>query len=193
RGTPSELTQTADGYLWVASAAGLLRFDGIRFVPWTPERGERLPGLRVIRLATGRDGSLWIATSGGVSHWKNGTLTNYSTGPGGAFAMFEDSRGHVWLGQPLVPETPQPLCRIIDLQGPCVSLTGVPPIQGITAIAEDAHGDVWIGGSAALVRWSGGSSTVFEASGPKHKSPPGVGALAPTAGRTLWGGIAKTR
>src|SRR5262249_60081560 len=65
-GTPSELTQTADGYLWVASSAGLLRFDGIRFAPWTPEHGARLPGSMLIRLATGRDGRLGIPTSGGL-------------------------------------------------------------------------------------------------------------------------------
>ncbi|HKE82438.1 MAG TPA: two-component regulator propeller domain-containing protein, partial [Vicinamibacterales bacterium] len=191
RGTPFEMTQTRDGYLWVASSAGLLRFDGVRFVPWPPEHGARLPGPNVFRLVTGRDGSLWIATSGGVGHWKNETLTNYSTGPSGAFAMFEDSRGHVWLGQPLLPETPQPLCRIIDLQAPCVGVPGVPPIHGIAAIAEDAHGDVWIGGSAALVRWSSGSSTVYEPSGLKSNSATGVDALVAMADGTMWVGIAK--
>jgi signal transduction histidine kinase/ligand-binding sensor domain-containing protein len=191
RGTPFEITQTGDGYLWVGSSTGLLRFDGIRFVPWTPEHGARLPGARIVRLVTGRDGSLWIATNGGVSHWKNGTLTNYSTGPAGAYAMFEDSRGQVWLGQPLLPETPQPLCRIIDLQRPCVSVPTVPPIQGITAIAEDAHGDVWIGGSTTLVRWSGGSPTVYGPTGLKNNSASGVEAIVAMADGTLWVGIAK--
>src|SRR5262245_43877143 len=30
------MSQTADGYLWLGSAGGLLRFDGQRFVRWTP-------------------------------------------------------------------------------------------------------------------------------------------------------------
>src|SRR5262245_46595970 len=169
RGTPYDVTQTQDGYLWVATSSGLLRFDGVRFVPWTPEYGARLPGSWVVRLAKGRDGGLWIATNGGVSHWKNEKLTNYPTGPYGAFAVFEDSRGQLWLAQPLVPETPQPLCRIIDDQAHCLSVPGVPPIHAIGAIAEDAHGDIWIGGSSTLVRWSGGGSTVCEPVGVQNK------------------------
>ena len=191
RGTPYDMTQTQDGYLWVATSAGLLRFDGVRFILWTPEHGARLPGSWVIRLLAGRDGSLWIATNGGVGHWKNETLTNYTTGPYGAFAVFEDSRSQLWLGQPLVAETPQPLCRIIDVQAPCASVPGVPPIHAIGAIAEDAHGDIWIGGSSALVRWSGGVSTVYEPSGLKNNSATGVTALVATPDGAMWVGIAK--
>src|SRR6516162_4230540 len=30
------VSQTADGYLWVGSHFGAFRFDGVRFVPWSP-------------------------------------------------------------------------------------------------------------------------------------------------------------
>src|SRR5262245_50110279 len=42
-GTPITLVQTADGYLWLATSSGLLRFDGVNFVPWAPPHGQRLP------------------------------------------------------------------------------------------------------------------------------------------------------
>jgi ligand-binding sensor domain-containing protein len=35
-GAANAIAQTADGYLWIGTQTGLLRFDGIRFVPWTP-------------------------------------------------------------------------------------------------------------------------------------------------------------
>src|ERR1700723_718791 len=35
---PTNIAQTTDGFLWVTTAQGLLRFDGVRFVPWQPLR-----------------------------------------------------------------------------------------------------------------------------------------------------------
>ena len=37
------IAQTPDGYLWLGTEFGLLRFDGVRAVPWQPPRGEQLP------------------------------------------------------------------------------------------------------------------------------------------------------
>lgn len=54
--------QTADGYLWIATAEGLARFDGIEFetIPATGEwRGRPLDFFRIF---TPHDGSLWVAT-----------------------------------------------------------------------------------------------------------------------------------
>jgi hypothetical protein len=33
-GSPNTIAQTKDGYLWLGTDAGLVRFDGVRFVPW---------------------------------------------------------------------------------------------------------------------------------------------------------------
>jgi len=42
-GEPMAIAQTTDGYLWIATLAGLVRFDGVRFVSWIPPDGKRLP------------------------------------------------------------------------------------------------------------------------------------------------------
>jgi len=47
-GTPSTITQTTDGYVWIGTFAGLLRFDGVRFVPFAPPTGKHLPNPAVI-------------------------------------------------------------------------------------------------------------------------------------------------
>src|SRR5215467_3138852 len=39
----SSIAQTPDGYLWLGTESGLLRFDGMRTVPWPPPGGEKLP------------------------------------------------------------------------------------------------------------------------------------------------------
>src|SRR5262245_31526736 len=52
------VTQTADGYVWFGTTDGLVRFDGVKFSPWSPPQGESVPG-RIGDLLGARDGSLW--------------------------------------------------------------------------------------------------------------------------------------
>src|SRR5580698_4927077 len=40
---PTNIAQTTDGFLWITTAQGLLRFDGVRFMPWQPPHGQNLP------------------------------------------------------------------------------------------------------------------------------------------------------
>lgn len=62
-GAPTEiidLGQTSDGYLWLGTRSGLVRFDGVRFVPFAPRGGDTIPSGGVRRLLGTRDPSLWI-------------------------------------------------------------------------------------------------------------------------------------
>src|ERR1700755_2868656 len=43
KGNIYAMAQTPDGYLWLGTEFGLLRFDGVRTVPWRPPAGEALP------------------------------------------------------------------------------------------------------------------------------------------------------
>src|ERR1700680_4188351 len=60
---------TPDGYLWLATRGGLVRFDGVRFSTY---RAGSVPGLEnstAQDLLVDPDGSLWVATlGGGISH-----------------------------------------------------------------------------------------------------------------------------
>jgi len=76
-GAALAVTQTTDGYLWIGTRAGLVRFDGVRFVPWASPDGTQLPSSEVAFLLGARDGSLWIGMEGGLSHWDGQHLTNY--------------------------------------------------------------------------------------------------------------------
>src|SRR5215831_11100951 len=77
RGAIFAIAQTPDGYLWLGTESGLVRFDGVRAVPWQPPGGERLPGNFVNVLLVARDGTLWIGTHKGLASWKGGRLSKY--------------------------------------------------------------------------------------------------------------------
>src|SRR5271165_1629522 len=77
KGTIVAIAQTVDGYLWLGTEFGLLRFDGVRAVPWQPPAGQQLPSNYIRGLLVARDGTLWISTDKGLASWKAGKLTNY--------------------------------------------------------------------------------------------------------------------
>src|SRR6266704_5343307 len=60
KGVIFSIAQTPDGYLWLGTEFGLLRFDGVRSVPWHQLKGEELPCGRIRSLLAARDGRLWI-------------------------------------------------------------------------------------------------------------------------------------
>jgi signal transduction histidine kinase/ligand-binding sensor domain-containing protein len=91
------MAQTEDGYLWLATTDGLVRFDGVRFVHWRPKTGHTAL-LGVVRsLCAARDGSLWIGTAAGlVGHIRGDDLTTFSVGAQ-AEALLEGRDGMLWV------------------------------------------------------------------------------------------------
>ena len=69
------IAQTPDGYLWFGTEFGLVRFDGVRTVPWQPPAGQHLPDKNINALLVTRDGTLWIGTFAGLATWSGGKLT----------------------------------------------------------------------------------------------------------------------
>src|SRR5262245_612209 len=164
KGSPFAIAQTSDGYLWVGTTSELLRFDGVRFVPWRSPNGAQLLNSQIAGLLAGRDGSLWIATREGLGRWKNETLSNYPT-VAGVVSILEDHNGDIWFGQ--YTETGAgSLCRVVGAGTRCLSIVdGVPPVRRPSALAEDGRGNLWVGGDTTLVRWSPSSHTLYRPDG----------------------------
>jgi hypothetical protein len=59
----TDLLQTRDGYLWIATWDGLVRFDGMRFVTFHMGNTDALPSNRVTRLVELPDGRLLVRTA----------------------------------------------------------------------------------------------------------------------------------
>src|ERR1700729_3125478 len=67
KGAINSMAQTPDGYLWLGTEFGLLRFDGVRNVPWEPPPDQHLPSSDIKTLRATRDGTLWIGTAKGLA------------------------------------------------------------------------------------------------------------------------------
>src|ERR1700722_14821698 len=59
------ITQTREGYLWIGTSGGLVRFDGVRFVVFDRSNTPALRDDSILSLCPASDGSLWIGTEGG--------------------------------------------------------------------------------------------------------------------------------
>lgn len=62
----SAVAQTRDGYLWIATDEGLVRFDGTRFTLLNKESAPGLRDSRILSLVADRGGTLWIGTERGT-------------------------------------------------------------------------------------------------------------------------------
>ena len=97
-GSVRAIVQTPDGYLWLGTEFGLVRFDGVRFLSWPQTPDQQLPSPRILSLLAARDGTLWIGTFSGLASWKDGRMTRYPDIRDQVTSLLEDHQGTVWLG-----------------------------------------------------------------------------------------------
>ena len=105
-GAPSQISaidQTTDGYLWIGSALGLFRFDGVTFEQYKPPDGMQLPSYNIYALMATPDNGLWISfRPSGLGFLKDGELKLFTrpeelpTSQVYRFARTPD--GRIWAG-----------------------------------------------------------------------------------------------
>jgi signal transduction histidine kinase/ligand-binding sensor domain-containing protein len=186
--SPSAVAQTQDGYVWIGTRSGLMRFDGVRFVPWNPQHGERLPSDEIYRLLAARDGGLWIGTRSGLSHWKDQKLTNYPGGPAGIASILEDRKGHIWFGQVAPTQGTGSFCQVLGAEARCYGAAeGAPAFRDVGALVEDFQGNLWVGGDTTVLRWQPGSPSVYHLAG-SDTGANGIYGLAAAQDGSVWVG-----
>ena len=162
KGTVHAITQTADGYLWLGTEFGLLRFDGVRVTSWPPS-GQTLSSSNIWTLLAAHDGTLWIGTNAGLASWKNGTLTQYAELDGHRiYALTEDHEGTIWAGTYAMPAAR--LCSIGKGKVECFGADGVLGIA-VTGLREDSKGNLWVAASGKLWRWNPGPRELLPSQG----------------------------
>ncbi len=80
--TVQALAQTKDGFLWLGTEVGLVRFDGVEFQTYDRNSVPALPGSDIRRLLVARDGALWIGTGAGLARWRDGASRTFTTQDG---------------------------------------------------------------------------------------------------------------
>ena len=161
-GAPQAITQTADGYIWIGTKSGLVRFDGVRFVQWSPPEGTTMTPV-VVSLHAGRDGALWIGTESGVGYLNGGYFRFQEMGR--VNAIVEGQNGKVWIARSRLSEREGgPLCRVERESFRCFGETegidfGVR--GGAEALIDDRAGGLWIGSTRGVCHWNGQSGTTY--------------------------------
>ena len=154
--TITVLRQSREGYLWLGTSSGLVRFDGHRFEVFNR---SNIPGLRSSRIRTlleDRHGALWVGGfhSGLLRrvghHWSEFSAEQGITS-GNIFAIHESPEGEVWVNDDGT------ILRFVDDRFEPVDFShpSCPPLR-VEKIAFTGGGDVWSWGSELLVRHSGG-------------------------------------
>jgi diguanylate cyclase (GGDEF)-like protein len=185
------ITQTPDGYLWIATEGGLAQFDGVKFTTYDHDNTPGLPPSIIMALAVGTDGNLWVGTDSGLvafqrsetGGWRvasqtitasDGLLSNRIT------ALWEAPDGVLWVG------TRKGLQRVIAGRVQLWPGTDSPVTAEVDAICPGTGGTLWIGTFKGLYRIDGSQIRFVKVSG----APPGasVSSLAATGDGSLWVG-----
>jgi ligand-binding sensor domain-containing protein/signal transduction histidine kinase len=160
QGYVEAMAQTPDGYLWLGTQFGLLRFDGVRFVPWKFPGGQHLSDDFIAGLLAARDGSLWIGTRKGLAQWKDGKLTDYADlASHPIYALIEDRVGTIWTGT-ASEEPGKQLCAIQSRHVQCYGDDGSLG-KRVLSLYEDAGATLWVTAETGLWRWRPGPPKLY--------------------------------
>ena len=164
------ITQDDYGFLWLATASGLYRYDGYNLKHYLHEPGDpaSLSADRVFTVYKARDGALWIGTASGLDRLdptRDG-FTRYGHDPtderslsGAANVVHQDRDGVLWVG------TSRGLDRMDPSTGDFTHYRHDPrddatlSNSAVLALHEDRRGNLWIGTTGGPQRAGEGDGT----------------------------------
>jgi signal transduction histidine kinase/ligand-binding sensor domain-containing protein len=153
------IAQTPDGYLWLGTSSGVVRYDGARLTPLPLRPGQRLPNTAAGALLPTSDGTLWIGTLDGLVSWKNGALTQYPEfARRTVITLLQHRDGTVWAGSFGGPTGK--LCAFRGEQSTCYGDDGKLGAS-VASLYEDDGGSLWVGAATGLWRWTPGIATRY--------------------------------
>jgi PAS domain S-box-containing protein len=148
------IAQTADGYLWLGTEAGLVRYEGVQFTVFNQKNTPAMKDSDVRVLFADRDGALWIGTTEGLVQFRDdkflalGTQNEFRLK--GITAAVRDGRGTLWVGSD---------AGLSQLRGDRITPYADPAgrfTAGVTTLMVDHRGGLWVGTEESGVARIGG-------------------------------------
>lgn len=177
--------QTRDGYLWMGTEEGLVRFDGQTFTVFDKSNTPGLKNNWILALYEDRSGVLWVGTDGGLLYREGGRFHNIPGERGliasGIWAFCEDADGNLWIG---TDRDGLFIYKNGKLSGNPVN--GQLPGKRINAIYTDRQGHLWIGTDSGLYCVQNQSVTRYPHEKRLEKST--VNSILEDADGRLWAG-----
>ncbi len=152
------ITQARDGYLWLGTSVGLVRFDGIEFKPLDLSSATNLSGSTVTSLSNARNGGIWVGLDHSSFGFCDGRSFSFRGQLGGDMRMnvhsiMESADGTLWFAA-----AENGAARLTPT-GTFEQLTnsGTSTNGGLNALCcyADREGRVWFG-SDELYCWQAG-------------------------------------
>ena len=143
------LAQTTDGFLWLGTAQGLYRFDGISFERYEPQSGPAFQSSNITALLALPNGDLWIGyRDQGASRIRNGMNANYTNSdglPAGRVTrLAQDREGAIWAA------AAGGLARFGNNRWQRIGGDWGYPADSAATLCVDRHGTLWVASGRTL-------------------------------------------
>jgi signal transduction histidine kinase/ligand-binding sensor domain-containing protein len=159
----TSLAQSRDGFLWIGTDEGLVRFDGWKFRTPAAPASLRLDQRWVSALLPARDGALWTGTFDGQLAALGGTRAGKPLAAGGSiFALQEDREGVIRVS------SRRGVFRVAAGELEREKGVGAPLETSWNVFATDAQGGSWVVDARGLNRLGSGSAVLALANGARH-------------------------
>ena len=183
-----DIAQTTDGYLWLGTEKGLVRFDGVTFRVVQPTIDGQ-PALRaVLGLTADAEGNLWVRLSGPtlLRYRANGFVTVKPDNTSADALVTAMTRGRD--GRLLASSMATGTIRDAGGRFDVLAIPSLLPKSVVISIADTPSGDVWLGTrDAGLVNLRSGRVPTIVQGLPDKK----VNSLLPDQHGALWVGTDK--
>jgi signal transduction histidine kinase/ligand-binding sensor domain-containing protein len=139
------ITQSEDGYLWIAAERGLVRFDGLTFRLYQPLPRTSGTGPTVLGVSPDPDGSVWARLRGpALFRYRRGQfedLPSSDNRPDSVVTAMIRARD----GSTLMATLGQGVIRYRKGRFETIARANLMPLSFAISIAEDSTGIVWVG------------------------------------------------
>jgi ligand-binding sensor domain-containing protein/signal transduction histidine kinase len=185
------ITQTADGYLWIGTEAGLVRFDGRSFRLIKDTSGA-FTTTSVRSLAPDKDGSLWLRLADRtIVRYRDGVFENPTPdrdSSKGVYVLGRNSTGEILVAKivDVIPgKAPGILVPMVfrDDKFERMAAGSREMRSAVMALAQTPNGDFWMGTrESGLFRFTGGDMVGVRRGLPDLK----INCLFPKGDRDVW-------